>query len=245
MYTNTSEINLGGSVSISTIDWHGKSVCIIFFRGCPLRCIYCQNHGIIKGKSPIKIKDIESEIKNNRFIDGVVFSGGEPFMQFEGLKSLAEFVKKIPLLVGIQTSGFYPERIEEMIREKLVDRIFLDVKAPLSDPELYERITGKNIVESVKKSIEICNGRVELEIVTTVFRDLIGEEEIKRISEEIKGTECTYVIQQGIPSQAPSESIRKLLEVSRDELLNYGRIARRNLKDVRIRTRDFGEEIIS
>ncbi|HET6580251.1 MAG TPA: ribonucleoside-triphosphate reductase activating protein, partial [Methanoregula sp.] len=31
-------MNFGGFIPLSTIDWRGRAVCTVFFRGCPIRC---------------------------------------------------------------------------------------------------------------------------------------------------------------------------------------------------------------
>jgi pyruvate formate lyase activating enzyme len=166
-------------------------------------------------------------------------------MQFEQIKSLADFAKRCKLLVGIETNGCYPERLRELIEENLVDKVFLDVKAPLSDPELYSKVTGADgakTVSLVRKSLDICKDR--LEVRTTVFKGLIFEKEhIKAIAEEIP--DVTYVIQQGRPEQGPNEELKQYGVPSRDELVELARVARQFLSHVRIRTKEFGEEVIT
>jgi hypothetical protein len=42
--------------------------------------------------------------------------------------------------------------------------------------------------------------KINLELVTTVFKNLVGADEVKRIAKEIEeagATQCPYVIQQG------------------------------------------------
>ena len=56
--------------------------------------------------------------------------------------SLAEFAKELGLLVGIHTNGCYPEMEQELIKRKLVDKFFIDVKAPPDDPEIYGKVAG-------------------------------------------------------------------------------------------------------
>ena len=240
------EVNFGGIIPVSTVDWYGKVSMVIFFRKCPLRCPYCQNYALLEGDELVDIEETESEIEKAKdFVNAVVFSGGEPAMQFEQMKRLADFAKRCKLLVGIETSGCYPERLRELIRMKLVDVIFLDVKAPLSDPELYAKVSGadgKKVVSLVRKSLEICKDR--LEVRTTVFRGLVCKKEhIKAIAEEIPVV--TYVIQQGRPEQGPSEELKRYNAPSRDELVELARVARQFLSHVRIRTKEFGEEVVT
>ena len=110
-------MNFGGFVSLSTIDWRGRAVCTVFFRGCPIRCSYCQNEGIISGEDNRDIEEIKEMIKSSSpFISGVVFSGGEPTLQREALVELARYSKKLNLDVGIQTNGLFPETLNLWIK---------------------------------------------------------------------------------------------------------------------------------
>ena len=231
-------MNLGGKVPISTVDWYGKAVFVIFFRKCPIRCIYCHNHAILDGENYVSFDELENEIlKTKDFIDGVVFSGGEAFLQFDALKHLASFVKGSSLLVGIETNGFYPDRIKAVLDKCLVDKIFLDVKAPLGDDALYEKICGvKGVSENVRKSIKICNNRVDLELRTTVFKNLIGESEVKKIASEIKDVNCTYVIQEGRPELSPLKNMEQDCLFKREEIIKIAKSV--PFTEVIIRTKD-------
>ncbi|NYT00735.1 MAG: anaerobic ribonucleoside-triphosphate reductase activating protein [Methanocellales archaeon] len=240
------KVNFGGTVPISTIDWYGKVSIVIFFRKCPLICPYCQNYKLLEDDNLVDIQEIESEIEKAKdFVNAVVFSGGEPTMQFEQIKSLAGFAKRYKLLVGIETNGCYPERLRELIEQNLVDKIFLDVKAPLSDPELYSKVIGDDGAKAtslVKKSLEICKDF--LEVRTTVFKGLVFKKEhIKAIAEDIP--DVTYVIRQGIPEQGSNEELKQYGPPSRDELVDLAKVARQFLSNVIIRTNEFGEEVIT
>lgn len=229
------KLNFGGLIPVSTVDWYGKSAAVIFFNGCPLRCIYCQNHKLLEANNPVAIEEIEKKLLDAKnFISAVVFSGGEPAMQFEALEHLAGFSKKHGLRVGIETNGYYPERLEKLVGKKLVDKLFLDIKA--WDSKRYNLITGsKRAAEFAYRSLEL---KVPIEVRTTVFRSIA---DIKGIARFLESYGCTYVIQQGIPENAPSEEIRKEKAFTRDELLALARSVS-FLKDVRIRTREKGEE---
>jgi pyruvate formate lyase activating enzyme len=62
-------------------------------------------------------------------ISGVVFSGGEPTLQKDALIALARTVKGMGLAVGVQTNGVFPDTLDALIKERLVDRVALDIKA--------------------------------------------------------------------------------------------------------------------
>ena len=248
------KVNFGGTVPFSTIDWRGKASMVIFLRGCPLRCIYCHNYKLLEDPNYVEQEEIEAEIlKNVGFIDAVVISGGEPFMQPHAIEAIAEFVKKRSLFVAVQTNGFYPAVVEAMLKKNLVDKIFLAVKAPLSDETLYEKLTKvTGVAERVKNTLAVCiRAGVDLELVTTVFKNLVGAEEVKRIAKEIEEAgvaNCSYVIQQGRPELVPERVIADEDEFSREELkeLAAGAYHAAGLKKVRIRirTREHGEEAV-
>jgi pyruvate formate lyase activating enzyme len=239
-------------IPISTIDWYGRSVSVIFFNGCNFKCLYCSNNNFIKvanqrieplykGGSVMEIHEIEKMILDAKsFISAVVFSGGEPTTQYDALEHLARFAKEQGLLVGIETNGYYPERLSKLIEQNLLDKIFLDIKAPLDDGDKYSMITGgrEDAAKRARQSLELEN--VDLEVRTTVFRkysDVLG------IAKDLTRKNCTYVIQQGIPENAPEGEIRKETAFTRDEVVELARSIP-FLRDMRIRTKEKGEERI-
>ncbi len=241
----------GVMVPISTIDWYGRSVSVVFFNGCNFKCLYCSNNKFIevanrleplfkKGEA-VDIEEIEKRILDAKsFISAVVFSGGEPTAHPGELLHLAKFAKGLGLLVGIETNGYYPERLAELIEKKLLDRIFLDIKAPLDDNMQYSFITGgiRDAAGRVLKTLDLKD--VDIEVRTTVFRSFAN---VSGIAKFLDGRGFTYVIQQGIPEYAPDEKIRNEKPLTRDELVALAR-SMSFLKDVRIRTREKGEERI-
>jgi pyruvate formate lyase activating enzyme len=152
-------INFNKIEPISTVDYPGKSACVIFLNGCPLRCGYCHNKQTWAAINMINIKTIEYEIlKCLPFISAVVFSGGEPTMQIESLIELCKFSKDKNLFVGIETSGYYPENLLKL--KPYVDIFFIDIKARIDCNVTYHKVTGnidalKNINKSLNMDIPI------------------------------------------------------------------------------------------
>jgi pyruvate formate lyase activating enzyme len=256
------QVNFGGFVPLSTVDWRGRSVCTVFLRGCPLKCSYCQNDLIQNGQDFLEIQVILDMIRSSEpYISGVVFSGGEPTMQKEALVALCGHVKKMNLGTGIQTNGLFPETLSELIGKKTVDKVAIDYKTrweQYSDHwEGFQNIKKENYQKSVRESIKICkkayNDKIlpEFEVVVTVFHG--NEKDIIDISKEIGNIDL--IIQQGehklgfvySPLHAISEleylnhkkSIREdFLPLTDEEIKKFAD----NLKrPVRIRTRNTGE----
>jgi pyruvate formate lyase activating enzyme len=169
-------------------------------------------------------------IRSSRLlISGVVFSGGEPTMQEEPLVALAGAVKKMGLLVGVQTNGVYPDTLEVLIEQNLVDRIALDIKARW---QRYDNLMKVPCVSKVQRSLSICRaaskgGKIsEFEVVITLFRGY--EDEVPYISREC--SDVDLVIQQGVQGDIPPMSCSELTKIA--DQLN---------RPVRIRTREGGE----
>lgn len=101
-------------------------------------------------------------------------------------------------------------------------------------------ITGgrEDTADRVQQTLNLSGAPIEVR--TTVFRSLA---DVTGIAECLKGRDCTYVIQQGIPENAPDMEIRKETAFTRDELVEMAKSVD-FLKDVRIRTKEKGEERI-
>ncbi len=228
------KINFGGFVPLSTVDWRGRAVCTVFFRGCPVRCYYCHNRDIQIGEDLHDIDEIEDMIKDSRLcISGVIFSGGEASMQKDAVLELSRRCRKMNLSVGIQTNGIFPETLEEMIREGLIDLVHLDIKTRW---EHYPRMlkVGPEAVERIKRSLKICreahaNGTLpEFQVVITLFPG--REEDVEYIAREAGDVEL--VLQQGVWGSIPPLKFEELKKVA-------DKLKRR----VSIRTREDGEVI--
>ena len=238
-------------IPLSTVDWYGRAVTVVFLMGCPFRCPYCQNHALLEMRQltaePADVGEIESEIKKNSpLISGVVFTGGEAFHQFDALQHLAGFTHKQGLLTGVETNGYYTERIRQMIDAHLVDMICMDVKAPLNR-DAYLHICGIDAADRVADSLRLCDlckeSEIDFEVRTTVFPDLIGSpREIRSIATQVRALagDVRYILQQGIPEYAWKKLSPR--SFTRDELMALARNAKPVLSDVRIRTKEYGEE---
>nr|MCR5483901.1 anaerobic ribonucleoside-triphosphate reductase activating protein [Bacilli bacterium] len=132
-----------GLDKFSLLDYPGKVSSIIFLSGCNMNCSYCYNSDLIRmGESNYSEEEI-LDFLNSRVgkIDGVVITGGEPTLN----NDLIEFIKKIKkmgLLVKLDTNGSNPEMIKELLDNKLIDYVAMDVKTSLNK---YNSVTNVNV----------------------------------------------------------------------------------------------------
>jgi pyruvate formate lyase activating enzyme len=229
-----------GGMLISSLEYPGKISLVIFTGGCILRCPYCHNPELIDGGKEVDLEEIKMEIQDSlNFIDSLVITGGEPLTQFEELKELINYLKDTELQIKLDTNGCYPERLEKIIH--MIDYVALDVKAPANK---YEEITGISIEDNVKKSIEIVQNSPNtfLECRTTYVPGLLDKQDIIEIVKDIK---CDlYTIQQFRNRVVLDEKLKNTPSPSRDELLEIAREIKPFTARVKIKTSEFGDELI-
>jgi pyruvate formate lyase activating enzyme len=158
-----------GLDKFSLLDYPGKVSSIIFLSGCNMNCSYCYNSDLIKmGESNYSEEEV-LEFLNSRVgkIDGVVITGGEPTLN----NDLIDFIKKIKkmgLLVKLDTNGSNPSILKELIDNKLLDYIAMDIKTSLNN---YNNVTNVNTdINNIKESINmIKNSGLDHEFRTTVY----------------------------------------------------------------------------
>lgn len=88
-------VRIADIVDDSIVDGPGIRL-VIFVQGCRHKCDGCHNPQThdYNGGTEMRIIDIFNDrIKNNKLIDGVTFSGGEPFEQAYALRCLGELIK--------------------------------------------------------------------------------------------------------------------------------------------------------
>ncbi len=224
-----------GMQKSSLIDYPPYVSIVVFTPGCNFRCGFCHNPGLVYGEGEDISEDDIFELldKRKKWIDAVVITGGEPCLQ----KGLLEFIARVKargLKVKLDTNGGFPEVLEKIIMENLVDYIAMDVKSSF---EGYSKAAGVVIdIEKIKKSISLIkNSGIEHEFRTTVVPSLVGKEEVISISKMIENAE-KYVIQNFRNSEDMIDNKFKEVEpFSKEELLKMEKAIEGNIKKIEIR----------
>lgn len=105
-----SDLRIAGTVNDSIVDGDGIRF-TIFTQGCPHNCEGCHNpqtHDFNGGKT-VSTEELLEKIKSNPLLDGVTFSGGEPFCQARELAVLGEKIKALGLNVTTYTGYTFEE----------------------------------------------------------------------------------------------------------------------------------------
>jgi len=181
-----SELQIGGFVPFTTVDFPGRLSAVVFCQGCGWRCRYCHNTHLqpylAKSGAP-DWKSVLAQLDERRgFLEAVVFSGGEPTAQ-RPLPGAMRHVREMGYLVGLHTAGVFPRRLERALPH--ADWVGLDIKAPFD--ARYDLITGRRgSWLAARRSLElVLASGVPCELRTTVHPTLTGEEEKSAIVEQL------------------------------------------------------------
>ena len=170
-----------GLQKMTLLDYPGKVACTVFLPGCNFRCPFCHNGQLLEGKQDILMDDGELLIflsKRKGLLDGVCITGGEPTIHPE-LPALLRAIRELGYPIKLDTNGYRPQILREILREGLADYIAMDLKSSpsgygtavgLSDPDL------NRIGESIRLLQDI---GVDYELRTTVVSPIHSAETIQ------------------------------------------------------------------
>jgi pyruvate formate lyase activating enzyme len=228
-----------GDMIISSLEFPGNLSLVIFTGGCTLKCPYCHNPEIIDGGKSVGMDEIIKKIEDSiDFIDSIVITGGEPLIQKEDINYILKYSKKKGLKTKLDTNGCFPDELKDII--SLLDYVSLDIKVPFNK---YEEIIGSAIEDKVKESMEICiNKGVYLECRTTYVPYLMNTDDIIEIAKNIESD--IYTIQQFRDKTVLDKKLYGTPIPKREDLKKIAERVKPFLKHVKIKTAEFGDEII-
>lgn len=133
--------------SFGTVDGPGIRF-VIFFQGCPMRCLYCHNPDSWEPQQGQRMTAealLAKYDRNKEFTKsgGITATGGEPMLQMAFLTELFQKAKDRSIHTCLDTSGIcfapeHPERFEALAA--CTDLVMLDIKH-IDDPT-HRRLTG-------------------------------------------------------------------------------------------------------
>lgn len=135
--------------SFGTLDGPGIRF-VVFFQGCPLRCLYCHNpdtQATADGQ-PMTVDAIAKRIEScRRFLTGgVTLSGGEPLCQPEFATALLNRCRAFGFHTALDTAGSLPLKQTRAALDA-ADLVLLDIKS-LDDAQCRQ-LTGRGNAETL------------------------------------------------------------------------------------------------
>lgn len=140
-------MRIAGVIKESIVDGPGIRF-VLFFQGCPHKCEGCHNKSTwdIDGGYLCEVEKIVDEVKRNPLLNGITYSGGEPFLQID---AMLQINKQLSAFVGdnfnyMAYTGFTYEELQDMSKynpkiteilgqlDYLVDGRFIEEKRDLT-----------------------------------------------------------------------------------------------------------------
>jgi anaerobic ribonucleoside-triphosphate reductase activating protein len=158
-------LNLHAFVNRSRANGPGERA-VVWVQGCPRRCAGCFNPETQEfvDREWLTVEELESRILAIDGIEGVTFSGGEPFEQAEALSELAKRLRKCGFTVVCYT-GYTLEQLRAGNREDwnaLLSEVDLLIDGPfIQSQRCHEPYRG-----SANQTIHFLSGRIRPEQVS-------------------------------------------------------------------------------
>ncbi|MDE7008725.1 MAG: anaerobic ribonucleoside-triphosphate reductase activating protein [Lachnospiraceae bacterium] len=193
---------ISGFHKTTLLDYPGCIAATIFTGGCNFRCPFCHNSGLVQ--DPFKEGMVpEDEVlafldKRKKILKGVCITGGEPTLQPD-LPDFIGKVRKMGYRVKLDTNGYRPEVLRELLESGLLDYAAMDIK---NCPEKYGAAAGLILsgnaggfeLGKIEESIKLLlDGQIDYEFRTTVVKELHTVEDIAAIGAWVKGTPAYYL----------------------------------------------------
>ncbi len=186
-----------GISKLTLLDYPGHTACTLFTGACSFRCPFCQNSGLVldPDREPVIDPDWLFSFleKRKHLLQGVCISGGEPTLH----RDLPDFIRRIRemgYMVKLDSNGYEPEILDQLLREHLIDAAAMDIK---SSPLNYRKAAGMEDkpfdFSRIRTSAELLMnyGRTDsdfyCEFRTTMVRGLQTEEDMALIGEWLAG----------------------------------------------------------
>ena len=160
-----------GLQTLTLLDFPGKVACTVFLGGCNFRCPWCHNSEFLENPRAVMTEQELLRFLESRrgLLEGVCVSGGEPTLQ-PGLPALLRNIKALGYAVKLDTNGSRPEVLAELLEEKLVDYVAMDVKNSMPR---YAPTAGlvRLELQAIRESLTLLlDGDTDYELRTTVVK---------------------------------------------------------------------------
>jgi pyruvate formate lyase activating enzyme len=215
---------IGGLQKNTLIDFPNKIACTVFLAGCNFRCPWCYSAELVLPEKILKQPRISEKyffdfLRDRKgLLEGVVLCGGEPTIN----KNLLEFIKKIKdleFLVKLDTNGSNPVMLKELIDQKLIDYVAMDIKtSKKSEGFKYENVFIEGIkMQDIERSVDILKqGKVNFEFRTTVVNTIHKKQDFLDIAKWIGGKNIKYYLQNFRAEKTIDSKFENIKPYSRD-----------------------------
>lgn len=189
-------MRIHGFQKLTLLDYPGKIACTIFLGQCNFRCPFCHNANLVvswEDEPVLEAEEVFAVLKKRQgILEGVCITGGEPTLSPELIPFLRK-IKELGYLIKLDTNGYRPEILKEVVEKGLVDYIAMDIK---NTPAKYRETAGisKLKLEHIQASISfLMGGSLDYEFRTTVTKELHQRKDLLEIGSWIAGAKRYFL----------------------------------------------------
>lgn len=189
-------MNIYGYNKLSLLDFPGKLASTVFTGYCNFKCPFCHNASLVlhpETVTTISPEAVFDHLKSRAAtLEGICITGGEPTLN----RDLPDFLEKLRtynLGVKLDTNGYNPRMLKELIDQKLIDHIAMDIKA---SPANYQRATGIEPfdMDKIFRSVDlIMSSGLTYEFRTTVVEGIHTKDDFISIGKWLAGANAYYL----------------------------------------------------
>lgn len=222
-------MNINGLTKTTLLDYPGLVASTIFTPGCNFRCPFCHNGDLVLNPGIFTMIS-EDEVmehlrKRSHVLGGICITGGEPTLQPDLIDFLCK-LKEFGLKIKLDTNGYRPEVLEEVIKQGLVDYVAMDIKAGRKN---YQMATGIQVdMSKIEKSVNIMQS-ITHEFRTTCVKGIHTEEDFADIANWLPSDSSYFlqsykledaVINKELCSEFSAEELKHFLEIVKISIPN-------------------------
>ena len=189
-------MEIHGFNKTTLLDYPEHVATTVFTGGCNFRCPFCQNAGLVldpKGQEIIGEEEVLAYLQKRRgILEGVCITGGEPTLQPD-LMNFVRKIKELGYLVKLDTNGYRPEILWELLEEGLLDYVAMDIKA---SRENYGNAAGVKQMDlaRIEESVGMLkSSSIPYEFRTTVVKGIHAVEEFEAVGRWLEGSLAYYL----------------------------------------------------
>ncbi len=229
-------MHIAGLQKMTLLDYPKVVACTVFLGGCNFRCPFCHNPDLVCGPFPDPFMTEEEFFlfleERKGFLDGVCITGGEPMVNLD-LEPFIREIRNRGLLVKLDTNGSFPDRLERVVEERLVDYVAMDIK---NSREQYGRTIGLAGYDTkdMERSVSILmGGDLPYEFRTTLVREFHTGQDMLAIGDWLKGCRAYYL--QSFVDSGNLLGKEAMTAFSDEEMMLYKKLLQSYIEAVSIR----------
>lgn len=231
-------MKISGLQKTTLLDYPGHVAATIFLGGCNFRCPFCHNSELLGGDMETSFSEesvLEFLRKRASILEGVCITGGEPTLQ-GGLEPFIRKVRKLGLLIKLDTNGYRPDRLKDLCEKGLIDYVAMDIKSGRSGYAKAAGLPGLDFSKIKESTDFLMKGTVSYEFRTTVVKELHNIADFEEIGTWLSGCSDYY-----LQSYKDSENVLVpgFSACTKEELLSFAGHLRTYIEHVSLRGVDY------